>query len=517
MLRGKLMKKGMLLSITLLLSLVVTDAAALSFDIGENMRLEVDTTLSYTSSWRTEDPDSDFSEIDFSTLTSPLRYSQGDANFDDKGDQFLSTFRALVGADLSVNNGQYGAYVQGSAFYDTVYYDREGKFSATGPLSGGTDWFTNDYDKFEDVHGADVELLDAYLYGSFELGDVPVSMRVGRQTLFWGESLLVFGSVATAMNPLDTTLANTPGAETKELIMPTGRVYASVSTPGDRLTLASYYKWEWEKSKIDETGAFFATNNALDSSVNELLTFYRLPDVNEDDGDEYGVALRYVFDNGDGLGLYYLNYRESLPLLQLDVGNSGYYLEYEEDVEMYALSFSSVIPFSLNTNYAFEISYRPDFQVRLNDIGGLIPAYESAELLQAQINFIHLFGDIPGADAATAYLEWAYNTVLDHSKGELYADKWATGGVGKFILDYFDVMPGLDVKVPFSFAWNPEGTTSYGLSGLIEDSNSWAIGLEATYLSVYQAGLTYTNFYGGTDTNGKDDRDNISFVLKYTF
>ena len=510
-----------MLLVALALSLCATDVLALEGTFGTDGTISVDTTLSYTSSWRTEDADPYFSVP--GAGSSALDYSQGDANFD-KNDQFLSTFRALVDVDVNWKD-DYGVFLRGSAFYDTVYTDDENKFGKT--FNGTTDLFTNDYDEFEDVHGTNVELLDAFAYGNFRLGDVPLTVRVGRQTIFWGESLLVFGSVATAMNPLDTTLANTPGAETKELIMPTGRAYASVSTPNDKLTLAANYKWEWEKSKVDEAGSFFATSNALDESVSQLLVFPRGADVGEDDGDEYGVALRYLLDNGDEIGLYYLKYREALPMLKatmMDIGIGfdvpvNYYLEYEDEVEMYAASFSSVFA-PTNTNYAIEVSYRPDSQVRLLQTGPFAPIpplYESGEILQVQANLIHLFGDVPGADAATGYFEWAYNSVLDHDKDELHEDQWATGGKAKLILDYFNVLPGLDLKVPLSVAYNPKGRTSYALSGLTEKANSFGIGLEGTYLAVYKAGISYTNFTGDPEDNNKTDRDYVSVNFKYTF
>jgi hypothetical protein len=528
------------------MTMIATDVLALEGTFGTDGTISVDTTLSYTSSWRVDNQDKYLSVLDTALDKDPktaLDYSRGDANFDN-GDQFLSTFRALV--DVDVNwKGDYGVFLRASAFYDTVYSDDEDKFGTTGPLSGGPDYYTNDYDKFEDVHGYNAEILDAFAYGNFRLGEVPLTLRVGRQTIFWGESLLVFGSVATAMNPIDVTLANTPGAETKELIMPTGRAYAAVSTPNDKLTLAANYKYEWEQSTLDEAGSYFSTNNATDHSIRNVLGFFRGEDIGEDDGDEYGVALRYAQDNGDEWGLYFLNYRESTPrLVGLDwpdgtpfdldpkdgsMNPYNYYgLEYDDNVKMYAATFSSVFA-PTNTNYAVEVSYRPEIHVRLHKpfftgappfvgtIYGLPPEYEKDKLLQIQANAIHLFGDVPGADAATGYIEWAYNTVFDHDSDELLKEKWATGGKAKLILDYFNVLDGLDLKVPLSIAWNPKGKTSYALSGLNEGASSFGIGVEGTYLGAYKAGASYTGFYGNPDDNNKTDRDYVSFTMKYTF
>ena len=73
-------------------------------------------------------------------------------------------------------------------------------------------------------HGPSGELLDAFVFGTFDAGDVPVSMKAGRHSLYWGESLFLGGnlnSVAYAQNPLDLQKGfATPGVEAKELFRP---------------------------------------------------------------------------------------------------------------------------------------------------------------------------------------------------------------------------------------------------------------------------------------------------------
>lgn len=480
--------------------LTTVDALALEGTFGEHGAISVDTQLSYTSSWRVEGKDDDF-------LAPGFGHSQGDDNFENGG-QVESFFKALIDADVNWK-GDHGVFLRAVGFYDTVYSDRKSKFSSTlNPAAG--DYYTNDYDDFEDVHGNNVDLLDAYAYTNFRLAGMPVDLRAGQQTIFWGESLLIFGSVASSMNPLDTTLSNTPGYETKEVLMPTGRLYGAISTPDDKLTLAVSYKYEWDKSKVSEAGHYWATSDALDGSVSNLLGIPRAADVGEKDGDEYALALRYLFDNGDEVGLYYVNYRDHLP--QLKLGAAGYYLEYEDDIDLYAASYSTVIP-ATNTNVAAEIGYRPSVMV-----GGVgTGQYIDAEVLQIQANAIQLFGDVPGADAATGYFAAAYNTVLDRERSELGKDKDAFGVRAKVIFDYFNVMDGLDMKVPVSVSWNPYNKTSFGISGLSEGSHSYAVGLEGIYLGNYRASLTYTGYLGNTDDNSKTDRDFVTFQVKYTF
>src|SRR3546814_18322685 len=54
--------------------------------------------------------------------------------------------------------------------------------------------------------GPSGELLDALIFSKFHLGSVPVSVKLGRHTEYWGESLFLNGamhSVAYAQSPID--------------------------------------------------------------------------------------------------------------------------------------------------------------------------------------------------------------------------------------------------------------------------------------------------------------------------
>ncbi len=72
--------------------------------------------------------------------------------------------------------------------------------------------------------GASGEFLDVFGFGKFDIGDIPVNVKLGQTTVFWGESLLLNGaihSVAYSQNPLDVWKGlATPGAEAKELFRP---------------------------------------------------------------------------------------------------------------------------------------------------------------------------------------------------------------------------------------------------------------------------------------------------------
>lgn len=69
------------------------------------------------------------------------------------------------------------------------------------------------------------------------------------------------------------------------------------------------------------------------------------------------------------------------------------------------------------------------------------------------------------------------------------------------------------------FSHDVGGTTPLPLGNFIEDRASVSVGLEATYLEQWSAGIQYTNFFaiGDDEHNMIRDRDLITFNIKYSF
>src|SRR5262249_39001428 len=103
------------------------------------------------------------------------------------------------------------------------------------------------------------EFLDAFAWARFEPAGIPVSLKAGRHSIYWGESLLLGGAihgVAYSQVPLDLIKAfATPGSEVKELYRPLAQVSANVQlTPS--LSLAGQYFLEWQSYLYPEAGTF---------------------------------------------------------------------------------------------------------------------------------------------------------------------------------------------------------------------------------------------------------------------
>ena len=75
------------------------------------------------------------------------------------------------------------------------------------------------------------------MFGRFDLGDTPLTVKLGRHTQYWGESLFVNGnlnSIAYSQNPLDLQKGfATPGAEAKELFRPLNQISAQAAVTDD--------------------------------------------------------------------------------------------------------------------------------------------------------------------------------------------------------------------------------------------------------------------------------------------
>ena len=92
-----------------------------------------------------------------------------------------------------------------------------------------------------------------------DLGDVPVQAKLGRHTVYWGESLFLGGNlhgIAYAQNPLDLQKGfATPGTEAKELFRPLNQLSLQAQVT-DTLSVAGAGMLEWEAARYPEGGTY---------------------------------------------------------------------------------------------------------------------------------------------------------------------------------------------------------------------------------------------------------------------
>lgn len=187
-------------------------------------------------------------------------------NFDD-GDRNFAQYDAVNNRvtlfsqiELHLTNHT-GIKVSGDAFYDFAYHGHNANES---PESLNTrqqppDTFTEEAEHF---NGERARLLEAYVYGTFLVGDgVTISVKVGQQVTTWGQSLF-FSGIARAQAPADATRATVPGARVQSILLPTNQISTRIQL-SDKVTLLGQWKLEYKSTELNPVGSFFSRTDTV--------------------------------------------------------------------------------------------------------------------------------------------------------------------------------------------------------------------------------------------------------------
>jgi hypothetical protein len=239
------------------------------------------------------------------------------ANFDD-GDRNFDRGTVSSRADLLsefdvVYQKTMGARVSAAAWFDGAYNHLDNTSVATsnhfenGKQAIGLSPRTRRYHR-----GASGEILDAFVFGSFDIADMPLNLKLGRHTLYWGETLSspVHG-VSFGQSSVDFLKAySVPGSDAKELYLPRAAASAQFS-PSPTLSLAAQYFLDWKPARMPETGSFlgffdYAFQGGESFLLGPLGTAFRQPDSEPRKTGDWGVSARWSPDWLDGTAGFYL-------------------------------------------------------------------------------------------------------------------------------------------------------------------------------------------------------------------
>ncbi len=367
-----------------------TQVHALSFQPSEDVKVDVDTTLTYGRQWRTTGRDKNLLVSDdpagalrdgagsksFWELVQRTNGDDGNRNFE-KGDVVSSRFSGLVDIDASYKN--VGFFVRPQIFYDEVPYGKtswdcryvcDNSLYAPGYENGkgiNNSWASGESNNpshfgsdYQETLGYQARFLDAYAYGSFGLGDHTLTMRVGRQVISWGEALMLQGGIAFAQNRMDASAATAPGVDLKEVFLPTGAVYGSLDVT-EKVTVEAYWQYEWIPTTLLPTGSFFSMQDMIDGDVflsqglGKLGTYpmYRHT-VEPNDNNQFGFATRYLLGEGTELAAYLVNYTDKAPsfwaanktatvVTTPEPLTDSYAVNYFDNIRMYGLTLNTVV------------------------------------------------------------------------------------------------------------------------------------------------------------------------------
>lgn len=336
--------------------LVAAHAQAVEFSFADDeISGSIDTTVSYGQLWRVQGQDETNNDVNT---------NDGNRNFDTG---LVSEVFKLT-SDLEVTYQNYGAFVRGTAFYDTQIMDkRNAYYGANDPAQPSQSFPNDDRFTYDTRHkaGRDAQILDAYIYGNWDVADMPVTARLGKQVFNWGEGLFYRGGINTT-NPVDAAKFRLPGSEVKEVLVPVEAFSFNIGLT-DNLSMDAFYQFNWKETAIDPVGTYFSetdlfaeggntayseqtalaalqplyqtldltgfggvsqlTGNGFFSPEGTIKVADIKSDLNAKNDGQFGISLRYIAEelNSTEFGLYFVNYHAKEPTIYADL-NSGYNL-----------------------------------------------------------------------------------------------------------------------------------------------------------------------------------------------
>ena len=331
----KTTRQGIFQPKTLALAIALGTAApayAVNFNIGE-IEGQFDSSMSVGASWAMDKPDMDLVGVNNGGTGYTQTGDDGRLNFK-RGETFSKIFKGVH--DLELRYRDSGAFIRGKYWYDFELKDESRLFKDI-----------SDSNRKEAAQSSGAQILDAFLYHNYSLGDLPGTVRVGRQVVSWGESTFIGNSI-NSINPLDASAFRRPGAEIKEGLIPVNMLYVSQSL-SDRLSMEAFYQLEWDQSVVDNCGTFFAVDVAQDGCDNnyhvaspaiapfqpaaaafgqgfdvtsEGVVLPRAGDRDARDSGQFGLALRWLGDTTE-YGAYFMNYHSRTPIVSTQTAGLG--------------------------------------------------------------------------------------------------------------------------------------------------------------------------------------------------
>jgi hypothetical protein len=517
--------------------------------VGNNLEINLTTTLSYTGDLRVNSP-------------SAILAGPGNANGND-GDTNLK--HGIVGnlfeavPVLDIQDGNYGAHFSGQLYLNTTYL---GTNQNTQPgtlnsifVSKSTD-FTS---ATRNVNGENAQLLDAFVFGKHQFaGDQTLELKVGRQTLFWGQSLFFpTDGISGGQAPINIiTSQDTINPQSQQVFMPVGQAVVTYQPGVYGLTFQAYYQFEWEHDYFQGVGSYFNSSDILDKGGQSVIT-----------GAVPGVGNEFLLRNSDltpptengqfGLGVegqaygmdwgvFGMRFDAKAPAIYAFPGQGGvgpistavatglhvgqYQLVYPRDIWLQGVSLSGNVGAA---NVAGEMSVREHMPL----VGAGLetstaanpgnansdPLYPVGDTFDAQVSTIY---DSPGIPLDPGGVSFEGEVVFNHlisvtqNRSALATGRQGSAAAFDFVVtpQYSAVLPGLDITFPVGIDYNFLGRSEFD-SSIQHGTGTFNIGVSGTYKFVWIATLTYQDFLGKPDPtfNALADRGYVSLNLQHSF
>lgn len=547
---GGMRRRNFLLGPAVMLLVLVVgigSASAFKIDTGSpDWTMRWDNTIRYTMAYRVQDRDR-------AILENP-NADDGDRNFSPG----IVSNRIDVLSEFDVAYKKYyGVRISGAVWYDERYSEPfDSKSLATSNVFRGGQQIIGLGD-FADryFNGPYGELLDAFVFGRVRLGDVPLYVKAGRHTLYWGEALLTpFHGISYGQMPLDLGKATaSPGVEAKEFFRPLNNV-SFLLQPSTEFTIAAQYFMEWDKDLTPEPGTYFGSS---DLSLMDRDTVLILApgvfathgrDLTPNEFHDFGVNAKYSpkgFGGGNHtFGLYYRHFSDKLPQAIINTTDLTYHFAYAGDIDLVGVSWATQI---FGLSLGSEISYRHDMPLTSDAVlitsPSQLPRDGSGDVLGARGDTMHAVVNLIGLlrktslwDAGSWNAEMVYSRWLDVTQGEQYftgrdtyhgfnkATRDSGAIAANFSPQYLQVLSGLDVTLPITAGIGMWGVSPVAAGGGMGDGN-WGVGIAFDYLTKYKLSINYVDYFGPISDSGLTrggsalirDRDVVTITFKTSF
>lgn len=553
---------------TLIIGTAIPFGTAYAFEVKNDgdFRIRWDNTVKYTAAWRMRDADPKIAN---------QRGAQPGTDFGDLGiKKGLINNRFDILSELDVAYEDVGFRVSGAGWYDDVYADGRNDFPKDGNLpntvaavAGGSNNRLPSASKR--VMGEDAEIADAFVYGKREIGDQTLTLRAGRHTLMYGESLFLGANgIAAAQTPVDAVKAlSLPNVQFKEIAIPVNQVSGTLSL-SDNVSIGSYLQFQWKENRLPGVGSYFSPVDYVGPGGDLLIHPFAAmaPDGSPfatrgktyrgDNNGQWGMQVKIQHGDVD-YGIYAAQYDDKSPIPVLNIpsiaagegalGGGTYNLMYAKNIRVYGASASTVFN---DVNVAAEISTRRNVplvipgDLILNtsvpnaDNDGNAP-YARGNSLHVNLSAISVHPANRLWDAASIASELAFNRLLSvtHKPSQTFFESQNTTHTRDALamrtvlqMQYFQVLPTVDLEIPIGIGYGISGRSAVvNLSP--EHGGDFSIGANATIDHSWRVGLNYTHYYGSSGAatskssvgpyasydQSYNDRDFIAFSVQRTF
>lgn len=534
---------------------LVTTGVAHAVEIQtDNSDLSVrwDNTIKYSAAQRLKSQDA-------ALLANP---NNDDANRNfNKG---LVSNRLDVFSELDVTyQRNFGMRISAAAWNDSVYNRSNsnpgfpgGAFPNQGSVAANQ--FTQ---ATRDIHGRNAEVLDAFVFGKFDLDGKSATARVGRHSLLWGESLFFGGNaIAGAQQPFDVVkLVSVPNTQFKDALRPVPQVSGQVQL-NSNVSVGAYVQTGWAPSRLPGVGSYFNNTDPAPMGGESILLPPGVPpalrqaDLKPSNSGQGGLQLKLRGDDAD-YGMYLIRYHaktpQLVPHLVMTPGGpapDAYSLVYHQGTTAIGASASKTFG---NFNVAIEGSVRNNADLASSqsaDVSAFAPVaatnntsnpgYAVGRTAHINLNTIGSLGPSPIWREANLIGEIAWSRMMSVTKNAAALDPNGTrdGVAMRVVLEpmYRGVIDGVDIGVPIGIGYAPKGSRPLAVS----NPNAWipagggdlSIGVNASYRDAWRFSMAYTHYYGPAATFNNisqnnafswgqtlKDRDFLSASITYSF